>query len=212
MTAKQLELRVHNVKCIDETGGSRVTEWGSDDIYLGGTAVVLKYPIPSVVQVPYFKVGQFDDDDRKTYDPPKTFSTFDLRKSSSFPRNYAVSLVLVERDSGDQMNEFLNALAEKQQEAVVKAYQLAKSKGQEAETEEFWNFVWDEAKNIVKELLLDWWRSVRKDDIFEPGNATIAIASLNHNWNGKPNSPVSKLTYKGHNATYEVSYDWILSA
>lgn len=110
MTAKQLELRVHNVKCIDDIGGSRVTEWRSDDIYLGGTAVVLKYPIPSVVQVPYFKVGQFDDRslckvqlrrNRKTCDSPKTF---DLRKSSSFPKNYAISLVLVERDSGDQLN------------------------------------------------------------------------------------------------------------
>jgi hypothetical protein len=36
-------------------------------------------------------------------------------KSGTFPRNDAVSLVLVERSSGDQMNEFLTELVEKQQ-------------------------------------------------------------------------------------------------
>lgn len=212
MAANQLELRIHNVKCIDETGGNRVTEWGSDDIYLGGTAVLMKGPIPTVVKIPYFKVGQFDDGDRKTYSPPKPFTEFSLRNSGSFPRNYAVSLVLVEKDSGDQMNEFLNDLAEKQQEAIIKTYRKAAASGQEPETEEFWDMVWKEAKDIAKEMLMEWWRSVRKDDIFEPGDASIKVTSVNQTWNGKPNSPVSKLTYKGHNAHYEIAYDWYLAA
>lgn len=32
----QLNLRIHQVKCVDETGGRWAEKFGNDEIYLGG--------------------------------------------------------------------------------------------------------------------------------------------------------------------------------
>jgi hypothetical protein len=200
----KLALRVHRVKCVDETGGNRFTELGEDDIYLGATMTDLA--ARTVTQAPYFKVGGFDDGDVKTYNPPRQILAFSLIDGRPFPRGFSASLVLVERDSGDQMGPFLEELARKEREqlrAAFTAFKRAQNREPTAEEgESIWREAWDE---LVKPALMEWWRSVQKDDIFEPIAVSIQLAAARQ----IADRPTT-ITYKGHSATYEVTYDWEL--
>jgi hypothetical protein len=200
----KLALRIHRVKCIDETGGNRFTELGEDDIYLGATMTDLA--ARTVAQVPYFKVGGFDDGDVKAYSPPRQILAFALNDGRAFPRGYGASLVLVERDSGDQMGPFLEELARREREqlrASFAAFKRAQNREPSAEEgESLWREAWEE---LVRPALMEWWRSVQKDDIFEPIAVSLQVASAS-----RISGPLSTITYKGHSATYEITYDWEL--
>ena len=105
-----LALRIHSVKCLDETGEEwRGGELGSDDIYLAGTIVDES---GDTDKVPPFKVGDFDDGDIKRYAPPRVFTTFDLREGTDWPKSYFVTLVLTEKDQGG-LADYLNRLIER---------------------------------------------------------------------------------------------------
>lgn len=200
----KLALRIHRVKCVDETGGNRFTELGEDDIYLGATMTDMA--ARTVAQVPYFKVGGFDDGDVKTYSPPRQILAFNLLDGRPFPRGYGATLVLVERDSGDQMGPFLEELATREREQLrgsFSAFKKARSREPSAdEGESLWREAWEQ---LVKPALKEWWRSVQKDDIFEPIAVSIRVASA-----GSISGPPTTITYKGHNATYQITYDWEL--
>ena len=90
-----LELRLHRVRCVDETGGGRFGELGSDEISLGATTVDESGDTEKVSEQ---KIGGFDDGDVKTFAPPRRLTTFDLREGTAFPKAYFATLVLAEED------------------------------------------------------------------------------------------------------------------
>jgi hypothetical protein len=200
----KLGLRIHRVKCVDETGGNRFTELGEDDIYLGATMTDMA--ARTVAQVPYFKVGGFDDGDVKIYNPPRQILAFNLTDGRPLPRGFGASLVLVERDSGDQMGPFLEELAAREREQLRSAFSAFKRSNNREPSADEGESIWREAwESFVKPALKEWWRSVQKDDIFEPIAVSLQLSSLR-----QIGAPASTITYKGHSATYTISYDWEL--
>lgn len=111
-------------------------------------------------KIPYFKVGDFSDGDRRSFSPPRVFA--ELPAEGFGPRS--VTFVLVEEDSGDQMGPFLDGMVETADQ-IAKADErgppLTDDPGQPNSND---NIDWEEVFTIAKDLVAFF----RKDDIFDP--------------------------------------------
>ncbi len=200
-----LSLRVREVKCVDETGGNRFTEIGKDDIYLAAVTLDSQY---RVRKIPPFKVGGFDDGDKKTYSPPKAVASFDL-PNDRFPHNVLVNLVLIEKDSGNQIDPFLDKLAAKTKAAADDARAKAKAKadavGGTAKADDGDSGIWKAVVEVLVVVGKEIFKEIRKDDIFPPVPIRGTFTSP------KVDGREYVATFKGHDGHYRVTYDWFIS-
>lgn len=203
-----LQLRIRELFALDETNTAG-TEFGSDDMYLGAVALERRGTAKHTVQLLPFKtlgeIGEFDDGDRKRYNPPKMLFNFGFGKAV-FPKDIVVIFVLVEKDSGKTMGPFLD---EVHQTVKTKADQLLAAAKQDDPTGAGgmdWvliaKAVWEAAQFVYRE-----WSP---DEIFEPQRVTLSIQSESHRWNGKATSPELTLNFKDHGGHYVLKHDWHL--
>ena len=189
-------LVIEKVHCIDETGGNWFTERGKDDIYLGGVSLSLN----GVEKISYFKVGGFDDGDKRTYRPAKEFATFDQGGNS------AVIMVLVEKDAGKQMQSVLDDLVKENQNALNQSIRQFQNKpgfdlGNPDSGDvgsQIWSMLIREAILLTRDALIKWYKKALRDEIFRP--QTIFYSS---------SSAVKKMRFTGYKGTYDVYYRWI---
>jgi hypothetical protein len=205
---KKLTLRIHSVKCVDETGtgGLFGTEgFGDDEISLGGTVVGVTGTTAKVS--PFNVSSSFEDGDVKNFNPLKPFFTFDLTKGKQFPKTVIATLVLAERDMGG-ISDFIDALTEKIEDQVTN---LLAGLGESQVP----------GSGIIARPIIDWCvdkvfdylKSVWSDDVFKPATLSVKISSPTHTFNnGKIHSPDQTITFKGHDGAYELKHDWLLSA
>jgi hypothetical protein len=91
-TTDKLELRVLEVKCIDETNSFFAPESiGNDEIKLGGVAIDAGGATQTIP--PFTVSNNFDDGETKKFSPPRRFAQFDLRKGTEFPKSFFVTFV-----------------------------------------------------------------------------------------------------------------------
>ena len=95
--SQQISLRVHSVKCVDETNGAWAERLGNDEIWLGGYTIAANGD--TQVIAPWEVYAGFDDNDVKVFDPPRVFHTF-TPSPVGYPQELALGLVLVEKDNG----------------------------------------------------------------------------------------------------------------
>jgi hypothetical protein len=206
----KLELRIHRVKCVEETGTGPFSDVGNDEIDLGGVGVDETGDTHAISK---FRVGSnFDDGEHVNFSPPRSFTTFDLTEGTAFPKSYFVTLVLSEADAGGGLSSFINSLVqkvkEKVREAIIKALGgVLGTSGGPVGT--IIGIAVASVLNKVFDLLLRIW----SDDIFPPVTASVSIASLTARWpGGKTDSPESIATFRGHGGHYRVAYDWRMFA
>ena len=72
--SQQISLRVHSVKCIDETNGAWAERFGNDEIWLGGYTISSTGDTQPIA--PSEVYAGFDDGDVKVFEPPRVFHTF----------------------------------------------------------------------------------------------------------------------------------------
>ncbi|NGO09864.1 hypothetical protein G5C60_20215 [Streptomyces sp. HC44] len=198
---RNLELRIHKIKCVKETGG----EIGQDDIDLSGTAVDEDggtHPVPK------FRVRQFDSGEVHTYSPPKQFTTFSLTENSkvTFPKVYTVILVLSDADKGG-ISEFLSNLLDKVREEVAKAVTKAIT-GKLDDPSAAVIMAIGLAVSYVLGEIVDLLKRVWSDEILKPVAVQTVISSPNSRWAGQPNSPEKTIDFTGKGAHYQLTYDW----
>jgi hypothetical protein len=196
-TISHLELRIHKVKCVDETG---LTNWGSDEIALAGTTIDESGDTRKVTE---FKVQNFDRGDVKTYLPPKPFAVFDLRQGTAFPKAYFAAFILAEKDNGG-LSDFANNLVTTLR-AEVKAVLIGALTGSSGPLV---NALIGPVVNWVVDKVFEWLQRVWNDDIFNPQTVSTEISSLRFSFSGRPISGQKVLTFSGHRGTYELNYDW----
>jgi len=202
-----LQLRIRELFAKDETN-TLGTEFGSDDMYLGAVALEQRGTAKHTVQLLPFKtlgeIGEFNDGDRKTYTPPKMLFNFGFGKTV-FPKNIAITYILVEKDSGKTMKPFLNDI---HQAVKTKADQLLLAgKQDEAGGEDIdWVEVAKTVKKVVEKVYDKW----APDEIFTPQVVSFSINAASHRWNGKPTSPENQINFKAHGGHYILKYDWHL--
>lgn len=200
-TVSRLELRLHQVKCIDETNGLFGSERGEDEIKLGGTSVDETGDTKKIAA--FLVSSDFDDGDRKVYTPPRQFTWFNLKEGRGFPKTYHVTFVLAEADMGG-IGDFLNGLLQKLQSMIEEA--LAPDVGIKVANDAIAKVV-----HFVVDRIFGLIRNVWSDDLFEPVTASVHIASLNQRFaGGKTDSPEFVARFKGHGGEYVLVYDWRL--
>jgi hypothetical protein len=204
----KLELRIHKVRCDDETNGFLGSEAGSDEIDLGGTSVDES---GDTHKVSPFRVASFDDGDQKVFSPPRRFTFFNLTEGTEFPKAYVGALVLAEIDSGG-FNDFLKKLMEKVRERVITALTTAIGGAIGASGGPI-GVVIGLAVGWVVGKVFDLIANIWNDDVFTPIRVSISIPSLTARWpGGRTDGPERTVTVKGHGGQYSVTYDWRLFA
>src|SRR5204862_520665 len=86
-----LEFRILSVKCVDRTSDGFLGTEASDEIRLGGISIDESGDTHKISD---FSVMTFDKDgEKKTYDPKKQFTYFNLNEGTDYPKTYYVILV-----------------------------------------------------------------------------------------------------------------------
>jgi len=201
----KLEMRIHRVKCVDETGSGPFGNIGNDEIDLGGSAVDETGDVHAIAK---FRVGSnFDSGEHVDFTPPRSFTTFDLREGTAFPKSYFVTLVLAEVDAGG-LSSFINKLVQKVKEKV-RASILAAAGGVLGTSGGPIGIAIGIAVGTVLDKVFDFLGRLWGDDIFPPVTASVSVASLTARWpGGQTDSPEGVATFKGHGGHYRVAYDW----
>ncbi len=201
----RLELRLHQVKCIDETNGFLGTEAGEDEIGLGGNSIDETGDVKPIAP---FHVGDFDDGDVKNFNPPRRFTFFNINEGSGFPKAYHVIFVLAEKDMGG-LPSFVNSLEDKVREEVKdRLVELGVAIGASGGPV---NAIIGAAVGWVVGKVFDFLGRLWGDDIFTPQQVKLTLPSANHRFaGGRADSADRKVTFKGHGGTYSLTYDWRL--
>ncbi len=195
---EKLELRLHEVHCVDETNGFFGSESGEDEILLGGMAVDFK---GDAKQIQQFKVyGYFDDGDKKTYSPPKVLTKFDLT-SSNWPKAQSVTLILCEEDNGD-FPDYLDSFFKLAKEKIKEGIGNIGFPGD--------NYVAKVAEWVAQKVF-DYLKEIWENNIFKPITLTSNLLSLSSRFTrGTSTSPRISVDRKEFGGRYRLTYDWHL--
>jgi hypothetical protein len=208
----QISLRIHSVKCVDETGGRWVEKVGNDEIFLSGFGVDAN---ADTVPVRAFEVyAHFDDGDMKNYSPPRTFVTMTLANNSSFPKTCSVGFLLAEKDAGDfgsQSAKIYDKVREEMEKKKREEEAKQKQSGSTLVATGTLAIVWEVVKPIVFAWIKSKIISAANDDIFPPQDTSVTIPSANFTWDGSNVSPPSAVEFRGHEGIYLLTYDWELA-
>ncbi|MEU9898013.1 hypothetical protein ACIBCS_14485 [Streptomyces phaeochromogenes] len=198
----KLELRIHRVKCLDET-----SEWGSDEIHLAGTSVDES---GDTLKIGQFKVRSFDDGDVKVYDPPRRFHWFGLDEGTRYPKSYFVTLVLAEVDWGG-LADYVGALLDLIKKKVT-AYLAAAIGGAIGASGGPVGILIGMAVGAAVGWVFDQLKGLFGDEVFKPVTVNAVIPSLTGRWAGRPFTAPAVADYRGHGGHYQLTYDWRMYA
>jgi hypothetical protein len=201
-----LEFRLHQVRCLEETGSGLFSDVGEDEIALSGTSVDESGDTKKISE---FRVGDFDDGDVKSFSPARRFTFFNLREGTAFPKSYFVTLVLAEKDMGG-LGDFINRLLDKIKDRVTAMLAAALGAAIGASGGPVGAII-GAAVGFIVGKVFDLLKSLFADDIFPPRTVSVAVPSLNHRFpGGRTDSAESTVRFNGHGGEYTLTYDWRL--
>ena len=207
--SQKISLRIHSVKCIDETNGAWAERIGNDEIWLGGYTISTNGD--TQVIAPWEVYAHFDDGDLQVFEPPRVFHTFALAPVG-FPQELGLGLVLVEKDNGG-MTDAIKAIAKLVQDKLKATLATPPSSrlppgaaGGVAVALLKWALtvigpiVADEVKRRIM--------AAYNDDVFQPQHVTLSVSGPNMLFSGSTTSARSTLRFRDHDGIYELTYDW----
>lgn len=191
---RSLSLRLRQVKCLDETGG---TDVGSDEIMLGGATIDETGDTSKIS--PFMVHDDFDDGETETFIPPKSLVTFNLLEGKTFPKYYNVTLVMTERDLGGTA-----ALIEQLYRTIKdRVLNYLRNNGS----------IVTIVANVVAACINEIWNRIKdwlRDDPLNPRTVSIRIPSATHRFSGRTTSPPYTIQFTGAGGRYNLTYDWRL--
>jgi hypothetical protein len=203
----RLEFRVHELFCADETDGVFGTEWGSDEMHLGGSAIDATGVTTKIDQ---FKVADFDDGDVHTWASPKVMTTFDLTRGTDWPKTYFFVLALAEEDGGGfskYLDDLVNKIAEVVKDKLAAWIGVGVGVASGGPIGAVIGFVVGYVVGKAIEWLKAWWN----DEIFAPVTVNVEIAGNSARFGGAVDSPNVVARMTGHGGDYRLTYDWRLA-
>ncbi|HEX2037083.1 MAG TPA: hypothetical protein VHS99_23125 [Chloroflexota bacterium] len=199
----KLQLRLHRVRCVEETGNWFVEVFGgADEIDLGGVAVD---ETGDTRRITPFRVGEFEEGDVRRYEPPRQFVRFNLREGGQdWPKDYYITLVLAEVDFGG-VGEFIGDLYEKVKTEVEAALSAAGAAFGPIGAAVAW----------VIGKVIGWILEALGDEVFPPRTVHARIGSLTSRFrdgrvlsDGSAVSPTNTIKFIGHEGEYRLEYSW----
>ncbi|MCB0211876.1 MAG: hypothetical protein KDJ52_21225 [Anaerolineae bacterium] len=214
----KIAFRMLKVHCIDETGKSYFNwlgikingEKGQDDMFIGGTVIDTYGKISKVDKIP---LGGYDDGTWSTFSPFHFFEFNINQQDNMWPKNFIITLVLVEQDSGGY-SAFLNKLMDKLQPYVeAKLKEWFKETGFELGGPPglALGSITGEVAAYVVQKIFNWLKDIWNDDIFIPITVNVQMPRPNALFDhGNYDSGDIRFWVKGHNGHYEWWGDWVV--
>lgn len=197
----RLHLDVIRLVCVDETNGFMGSEWGSDEIELGGSIVS---PDGTVIRIARRSMGSYDDGTRRTFNPPKSMSVVRTDANATYPKSFLAILVLNERDWGG-FADFLDSLVNKIKSDAVAAIQ-AWLAGHAGPLGPVLGLVVGWVVNKVVAKLSSIWG----DDQFNPAQSLVTVSSPDGSFNGANSLPSEVVNFTGP-GRYAMRFGWRVS-
>ena len=217
----KLSLRIHRVKCVDETGGTWAEKFGNDEIYLGGFATD---DVANTVQIaPVSIYADFDDGDVKTFNPPKVFHTFNLNAGTEWPKGFGVGLILIEKDAGGMssaVKSITDFAAAKIKEELQKEKQKRTAMASASDAGGTATLVAlsplvilaiKAAAPYIIDFIARKILSAFADEIFQTQVVTLELRSKDFTWAGAKDSAEKTVRFNNHGGIYDLTYDWQLA-
>ena len=206
LTALRLELR--RIVCVDETDGILGTEWGRDEIEIGGTILSnLSAEAGEVEKIGPFDLGSFNDNDdsrQRDFSPPKLLFELPLGPAQTYPLALYATLLAVEADQGN-LSETMNSVVEKlKEETIAKIGALIGSVGGVGGMIVGLIVGWAVGK--VFQVMTRAW----EDDAFEPQTLEVVLLSSSASFGGRLVQPSQVVHFKGP-GHYAMRYQWAVS-
>lgn len=216
----KLGFYINRVKCVDETNPER---FGSDEIALAGISID---ETGDTKKIKERRIGGgFDDGDSKYYNPDWRYHWFSLNEGRSWPKAYAISLILAEKDHGG-LSSALNKLWRKVKDKVMSMIRAAAQAAGVAistflglpEAGAMIGNILGQVVGWIIDRFFKWIINAFKDDLFPAYNTRITIPSKSARWrypNGRWGNPRSNMRYAhfyGHGGHYYIEYYWKLFA
>lgn len=205
----RITLRIHRVKCVDETGGGLAERVGNDEIFIGGFGIDGNGQTVKVGQSEIY--AHFDDGDVKNFSPPRRFVTLNLGPNRG--GSVTAGFLLVEKDGGG-MGTALEKLYAKVVEEMNKKKQeemarrrVANLVGQDID----WKVIWAVVKPLIMAYVKDKIVSAFNDDPFPLQSVTVTVGPNGALDNGRRTSNPETVEFRGHDGVYRMTYDWELS-
>jgi hypothetical protein len=204
----KLDLRLINLRCVDETGNPWFGgEIGADKINLGGSMIDAT---GVTTKINDFRVGEFDDGDVVAWNPLKSFAKFDLAKGTEWPKSYFVIFALAEIDQGG-FPDFLNELVKKVADEIKKRLGAYIGGIIGAASGGVIGAIIGIAVGYAVDKIIEWLINIWKDDVFDPLTVSIELQSSRATFgNGSYNGPDMIARFKGHDGEYHLTFDWRL--
>ncbi len=204
----KITLRIHSVKCLDETGGGFAERVGNDEIYLGGFGIDAN---GQTVKVPEAEVyAHFDDGDVMKFSPPRTFVSLNL--GSGGGGTVTAGFLLVEKDLGG-MNTAVGKLYDKVVEELTKKKQEEAARRRVPNLDGLsvdWGAIWGIIAPIVIGYVKEKLVGAFSDDPFPLLAVSVGVPS-GGNFGGSSISSQESVEIKGNDGLYRITYDWQLS-
>lgn len=207
------QLRLKQVKCIDETDGFLGSESGSDEILLSGMAIDAT---GDTKKLGMHRWEGFNDGTEVNLSPPLVLTEFAFAaddiaqgKPTGYPRSYFVTFMLAEEDEGG-FPEFVKTIygmirdwAVKKVTAVIGGYfggALGAAIG----------YAVGELLGWGLDQLFNLFVAIWKDDPFRPWTSRCDISSPFSSFSD--DNPTSQRWYEiaGHGGKYRLEYEWRL--
>lgn len=196
----KLALRIHRVKCLEETDGL-----GDDEIELSS---VLIQPNGATSKLGPQVISNEFDDGEEVYFGTWYYAFYDLWNPdyfSGFPKLCQCTFILSEVDNGG-LPEMVQTIYDKIQGEVVVALEREVNPGG-SRSGLLGQVVTAAAKEVLDslfQLFKDWWG----DDLFPPTTVGAMIPSFDARWNGSTISPEYSCYFREHGGLYRLDYSW----
>lgn len=207
--ASSLELRIHQVKCVEDT-----REAGKDEISVGG--VLTDFATGATTPVQPLDLGKFAKGDVKKFDNPVRLPAFSLQEGENFPKSYLAVVALSEIDFGgfsEFLNKLLDGLADELNVIVgLLVASIAAGAAAGSVLPAIGTIVGLVAGAVIG-ILFAFLKQVFADDIFPPETVTpVVLGSLTDRFAGNSlDSPPEVLVYLGFGGHYELTVSWHLA-
>jgi hypothetical protein len=217
---RHFQLRIHRVDCLKDTSEPIF----KDSIHMGGTFIQTALDQTGaqvkaeVAEVKEFAIDKFRSGDSRAFNPPKTFASIDLSDGTLFPKAFAFTVTLGEKDLGG-FAKFLDELVQEIEKDVKKELDDLASKAGTAVggavgatigalLGSLVGAVIGALVGFVLGLIADFLKEVAKDDIFTPVTVSLNMPSADFTFpNGETTSPEGELQFEDFGGRYVVHYD-----
>lgn len=205
--SQQISLRVHSVKCVDETNGAWAERIGNDEIWLGGYTIAANGDTNPIAAWEVY--ANFDDGDVKVFEPPRVFHTFTL-SPVGFPQEVGLGLVLVEKDNGGMTGaiQAIAKLVSEQLKATLPRAPRPVPGAAAGVALAVLKWALPIIAPIVEREVKRRIMAAYDDDVFQPQHVTLSITGLNMRFSGSTTSARNTLRFRDHDGIYELNYDW----